>query len=85
MNTTNEEEFYEDSLMQCGHISSEICQLLTRLGQFEANPSVVDFVKTNMLRHDQEVIKTLAIAEQAVLEFRKMVERWAAIATARLQ
>jgi hypothetical protein len=82
---TDKEFFYEDTLLQCGHIAAEISQLLTTLDKLEANPSVIDFVKANILRYDREVIRKLARAENAIFDLKRLVTRWAAIATARLQ
>ena len=82
---TNPEEFYEDTLYQLGHISAEISQLLTLLGDQEINPSVIQAVKAQVRRHDRVIIDKLGVAERSIRDVRAMVEQWAAVATARLQ
>ncbi len=78
-------EFYEDTLMQLGHIAAEIAQALTFLGEQEANPSVISEIKLKVLQNDHVFIQKLQISEQAIREVRQMIDAWTASARARLQ
>ena len=82
---TDRNEFYDDTLCQLGHISAEISQLLTFLGDQEIDPSVIQHLKTQFLIHDQAIIKKLGVAERSIRDVRAMVEQWVAAATARFQ
>ena len=82
---TNRDEFYEDTLLQIGHIGAEISQLLAFLNQQESNLSLIQRVKSQILIHDRAIIEKLGIAEQSIRDVRAMIDQWTAVAKAELQ
>jgi hypothetical protein len=82
---TDAEEFFEATLNQAGHLAALLTQLLNGVGACEINPSVIDSLKTQFLKHDAALIAKLGIAEQNIRDVQHMIDQWAAAARARLQ
>jgi hypothetical protein len=78
---TDRNEFYEDTLLQIGHIGAETSQLISFFQAQELTPSVTEHLKAQMVINEQAVIEELRIAEEAITNVRKMAAHWVATAS----
>ena len=72
---TDQEEFYEDTRYQLGHLVAELSQLLASLDEQKFHHSIIDVLKWQVFHHRAVIIEKLRITEESIRDVRALIDQ----------
>jgi hypothetical protein len=74
MNTI-QDEFYEDTRLQLGHIAAEISQLLASMDERNYHQFIIEVLKSQVFLNKDVIIEQLRIAEESIRDVRALIDQ----------